>query len=76
MIRKNLYSISIDVFDPEQGISFVNRVLTKIENELKEAGGEFEFKKEPKAIQKDELNDLKIEISKLTVGTERANEKI
>ena len=67
MIRKNLYSISIDVFDPEKGISFVNRVLTKIENELKDAGGEFELEKEPKMIKKDELDELKIEISRLSV---------
>ena len=55
-IKPTLYSISIDVFNAEQGISFVNKVLRKIELKLKEFDGKFVLKKEPSVINQEEID--------------------
>lgn len=68
VIKNPFYSISIDVYNAEQGISFINEVLKKIEIKIREIDGTFVLRKEPKMIKQEEYKELKIEIGRFTDG--------
>lgn len=56
VVAAPIYSASLTVFNYEEGIETINKVLVKIEEKIKEVGGTFTVKEAPKAINQEEYD--------------------
>lgn len=76
IVKVPVYSISIDVFNKEQGILFVNKVLKKIEIRLKEEEGKFVMRKETKVIKQEDYKETIMEICRTTDSENEADDEL
>ena len=58
VVAAPVYSVSLTEYNYEEGVETIRKVLARIESKIKEAGGTFVVKEEPKAINQSEFEKI------------------
>ncbi|OHT11034.1 Eukaryotic translation initiation factor 2 alpha subunit family protein [Tritrichomonas foetus] len=71
VIAPPVYSISIDVFNAEQGTELLNKVLEQIKGKIDAVKGRFAIKEAPKVINQTELAKFQAKLDELAIAGEQ-----